>query len=42
MDNHDNGNIGSDIEIEPFNGLRKIIEESDEDIEKRIYRSKSK
>ena len=35
-DNHKNGSTDIDMEIEPFNKLQKIIEESDEDIEKKI------
>ena len=41
MDNQGNGRAGTDMEIESFNGLQKIIEERDEDIEKRIYNCKS-
>ena len=36
MGNYKNGSTGIDMEMEPFNELQKIIEESDEDIEKKI------
>ena len=36
MGNYKNGSTGIDMEMEPFNELQKIIEESDEDIERKI------